>query len=145
MQELPHHYQVSATAGAEGTVTLEGHSLPPLETAPPIEFGGPGGYWSPEAMLVGAVTDCFILSFRAVARASKLDWINIECSTEGTLERVERVNRFTELTVTAHLSVAAGTDTKKAQQLLEKAESVCLISNSLSSTVHLKATVGEIS
>lgn len=143
MQELPHHYQVSAKAAPEGTVTLEGNEVPALETAPPKEFGGPGGYWSPEALLVGAVTDCFILTFRAIARASKLDWSALECSTEGKLERVDRVTRFTELTVTANLTVAAGTDADKAKQLLEKAESNCLVSNSLNSTIHLHATVNQ--
>lgn len=117
--------------------------MPALETAPPKEFGGPGGYWSPEALLVGAVTDCFILTFRAIARASKLDWSALECSTEGKLERIERVTRFTELTITAHLTVPAGTDTDKAKQLLEKAESNCLVSNSLTSTINLHATVDQ--
>ena len=34
------------------------------------EFGGPGDLWSPETMLAGAVAGCFILTFRAAARAS---------------------------------------------------------------------------
>jgi len=143
MQEFPHHYQVAARATAEGTVTLTGGDLPALDTAPPREFGGPGGHWSPEALLVGAVTDCFIFTFRAIARASKLDWTGLECSTDGKLERIDRVTRFTELTVTAHLTVPAGTDAGKAQQLLEKAEANCLISRSLNSTVHLQASVSQ--
>jgi peroxiredoxin-like protein len=141
MQELPHHYHVSAKAVPEGTVTLEGNDVPALETAPPKEFGGPGGHWSPEALLVGAVTDCFILTFRAIARASKLEWTALDCSTEGKLERIDRVTRFTELTVTANLSVPAGTDADKAKQLLEKSEANCLVSNSLNSTIHLHTTV----
>jgi len=144
MQKLPHHYYVSARATAEGNVTLEGKDLPALETAPPREFGGPGGYWSPEALLVGAVTDCFILTFRAIARASKLDWHEISCSVEGTLEHVNSVTRFTELTITAQLNVSAAVDVNKATNLLEKAEANCLVSNSLNSTIHLKASVKQV-
>lgn len=143
MQELPHHYHVAAKAGPEGSITLEGGDLPALETAPPKEFGGPGGYWSPEALLVGAVTDCFVLTFRAIARASKMDWNTLECSTDGKLERIDRVTRFTELTITARLTVPAGTDADKAKLLLEKSEANCLVSNSLNSTIHLHASVDQ--
>jgi|TARA_R110000772_G_scaffold268667_1_gene397201 peroxiredoxin-like protein len=141
MQEFPHHYRVAATATAEGSVTLSGEDIPALDTAPPKEFGGPGGNWSPEALLVGAVTDCFIFTFRAIARASKLDWVALQCSAEGTLDRVDRVTRFTDITVTAQLTVPAGTDAERAKQLLEKAEANCLVSNSLNSNMHLHASV----
>jgi len=145
MQEFPHHYQVASKATAEGPVTLSAEDLPPLETAPPKEFGGPGGSWSPEALLVGAVTDCFILTFRAIARASKLEWVDLQCSTEGTLDRVDRVTRFTEFNITAQLTVPAGTDADKAKQLLEKAEANCLVSSSLNSSIHLHASVETVS
>lgn len=141
MQDLPHHYHVHSTAEAEGNVTLTADNLPQLVTAPPAEFGGPGDQWSPETLLVGAVTNCFILTFRAIARASKLEWSKLECSTEGLLDRVERVTRFTELTVRATLTVPAGTDVDKAQRLLEKSEAACLITQSLLATAHLEAQV----
>ena len=70
MEELPHHYIVSSSASSEGSVLVEAVGLPSLETAPPAEFGGPGDKWSPESLLVAAVADCFILTFRAIARAS---------------------------------------------------------------------------
>jgi peroxiredoxin-like protein len=141
MQDLPHHYHVHASAEAEGNVVLEAEDLPQLVTAPPAEFGGPGDQWSPETLLAGAVADCFILTFRAIARASKLDWTNLECSAEGVLERVERVTRFTTFTVHAKLAVPAGTDPAKAQRLLEKSEQACLITRSLLAQTHLEAEV----
>ena len=99
MLELPHHYTVSASAGADDDVLVTATDLPEIVTAAPAEFGGPGDRWSPESLLMAAVADCFILSFRAIARASKLDWTDIECSATGTLDRVERVTRFTEVQV----------------------------------------------
>ncbi len=141
MQDLPHHYHVSASAEAEGTIALKADDLPQLVTASPAEFGGPGDQWSPETLLVGAVADCFILTFRSIARASKLDWTNLECSAEGVLERVERVTRFTKFTVRATLTVPAGTDAEKAQRLLGKAEEVCLITRSMLAESHLEAEV----
>ena len=141
MQDLPHHYHVHASAQTEGDVTLETKDVPRMITAPPAEFGGPGDQWSPETLLAGAVADCFILTFRAIAKASRLDWSKLECSAEGVLERVERVTRFTSFTVRASLSVPAGTDPDKARRLLEKSEQACLITRSLLAETHLEAEV----
>jgi len=141
MQELPHHYHVSASAETEGNVIVRADDLPQIVTAPPAEFGGPGNQWSPETLLVAAVADCFILTFRAIARASKLEWSALECSAEGVLDRVEGVTRFTGMTVRATLTVPAGTNVDKAQRLLEKSESVCLITQSMTATVHLQADI----
>jgi len=69
MQDYPHHYTAVASGGAEADVKVESENLPPLLTAPPIQFGGPGDRWSPETMLVGALANCFIFTFRAMARA----------------------------------------------------------------------------
>ena len=141
MQPFPHRYDVSARATAEGDVTLESHQLPALQSASPAEFGGPGDRWSPETLLVAAVADCFVLTFRAIAAMSRFPWSSLTCEVAGTLDRVERVTRFTELTIHARLQIADGVDEAKARRLLEKAEQSCLISNSLKATVRLEAEV----
>ncbi len=141
MEAFPHLYQARATADAEGDVLLHGEAAEPLASAPPAQFGGPGDRWSPESLLAAAVADCFVLSFRAIARASKLGWHRLDCEVEGTLDRVERATRFTRFEVRAELEVPAGTDEAKARRLLEKAEASCLITNSLSVPVHLETRV----
>ena len=141
MEPFPHHYTVNASATSDSHVALKAQDLPEIITAPPAEFGGPGDQWSPEALLVGAVADCFILTFRAVARASKLDWLELECSASGALDRVERTTRFTAVSVEATLRVPEGTDVDKAEKLLHKAEAGCLITNSLIADSSLTATV----
>ena len=82
-----------------------------------------------------------MLSFRAVARAAKLEWLNITCDVDAVLDKVERVTQFTEFHQTVVLEVPAGTDEAKAMRMLEKAEHVCLITNSLTGTAHLNASV----
>lgn len=141
MQAFPHHYTVSASGRPESPVTLKADNLPELVTAPPLAFGGPGDCWSPEELLVGAIADCFILTFRAIARASKLEWADLSCTVEGTLDREDRVTRFNHFTVTATLLVPAGTDSEKATKLLEKAESSCLVTRSLTAETHLETSV----
>jgi len=141
MQDLPHHYAVSANAATQGNVVISSDGLPSLDTAGPPEFGGPGDVWSPETLLVSSVANCFILTFRAIARASKFEWESLSCDVTGTLDKIEKVTQFTAFDLTVLLTVAAGTDEKKALRLLEKAELHCLITSSLKAESHLKATV----
>lgn len=141
MQPLPHCYHVTGTARVTGNVELTAERLAALQSASPAEFGGPGDRWSPETLLVGAVADCFILTFRAIANASKLSWLTLDCDVTGTLDRVDRVTQFTRFDMTAHLVVPAGVDAEAARHALEKAERSCLISNSLKAVVVLGTTV----
>ncbi|MFZ0486644.1 MAG: OsmC family protein [Arenicellales bacterium] len=131
MHEFPHQYTVTAAAQAEGEIVVEAEKLPALATAPPAQFDGPGDRWSPEMLLVGAVADCVVLSFRAIARASKFNWSDISCEVEGTLDRVDRVSQFTHFTVRLTLTVPPDSSEERARMLLEKAERTCLVSNSL--------------
>lgn len=137
MKPYPHHYQVAASASVEGEVLLASAGLDPLHTAPPIEFDGPGNRWSPETLLVGAIADCFILTFRAVARAAKLPWLGLNCEVEGVLDRDQGVSRFVAFTLRATLRIPAGADQEVAEKSLHKAETGCLISNSLSGKFEL--------
>ncbi|MFT5710914.1 MAG: organic hydroperoxide reductase OsmC/OhrA [Halioglobus sp.] len=141
MQGLPHNYVVTASAQAESNAVLSSAGLPDLETGPPAEFGGPGDLWSPETLFIGSVSDCFILTFRAIARASKLPWSSLECVANGTLERIERSTKFTAINIVANLQIPAGTDPDKARLLLEKSEASCLITQSMTATVHLETVV----
>ncbi len=141
MQDFPHLYSVTAAGGPDGDTILEGAALPPIMSAPPTQFGGPGDRWSPEMLLVAAVADCFILSFRAIAKATKLPWDGLECAVSGTLDRVEKVTQFTGFQVRATLRVPPGTDEAKARAAMVRAEQICLITNSLKGEAHLEAIV----
>lgn len=141
MHPYPHHYKVTVGAPAEGEVALGAAGLPDLASMPPPEFDGPPGYWSPETLLVASVADCFVLSFRAVARASKFEWQSLSAEVEGVLDRVDGMSRFTRFTTHARLVVAAGADERRARMLLEKAEKVCLVSNSLTAERHIESEI----
>jgi organic hydroperoxide reductase OsmC/OhrA len=141
MHPFPHHYSVHAHATPEDDVMLRTPGVAPLRTTTPVEFGGAGELWSPETLFVAAIADCFLLTFRAVAAASRMPWISIECDASGTLDRVERVTQFTSCRVHARLRVPAGTDEAQARRLLEKAETNCLVTNSLKCPTTLDAQV----
>jgi len=137
MQDLPHHYHVSASAEPDGNVSLQADDAPQLVSAPSAEFGGPGDQWSPEMLLVGAVVDGFILSFRAIARSSNFEWNGLECSAIGVVARGDGATRFTEFNIEASLTVPEGGSDEDARRLLEKARDASLIRNSLNGEFHL--------
>ena len=92
-------------------------------------------------MLAAAVASCFKLSFKAIARAAKFEWVSIRCDVVAVLDRVDKVTQFTEFHQTVLLEVPAGSDEAKALRLLEKAERSCLVTNSLTGVTRLDATV----
>ena len=141
MHPFPHHYVVTAAARPDGDVPLSSEGVRVIESAPPKEFDGPGNQWSPEGLLTAAVADCLILGFRAIAKASKLPWTSLETRTEGTMDRLEGKMRFTRFDTHAKLQVPPGADVERAKKLLEKAESTCLVANSLNSERHMTMEV----
>ena len=131
MKPYPHHYTASASAQAIGSVQISAPTLPHIETAPPPEFDGPGGTWSPESLLCAALADCFILTFRAIARAAHFNWVTLDCRVEGVLEHIANTTQFTRFATAARLTIPPGADAGKARLLLSRAEHACLIANSL--------------
>lgn len=141
MQDFPHQYRVAAAASTKGHIELTSPGLEAIASMSPAEFGGPGDKWSPETLLVAAVADCLILSFRAVARASRLDWLDLRCEVQGILDKVDKVTQFTEFRIRAVVEVPEGVRESKAEKALEKAKKHCLITNSLTGRTVLETEV----
>ena len=141
MHPFPHHYRIASTALPQGEIVLTSEGIPPLPTVTPPEFDGPGGLWSPETLLVAAVADCFLLTFRGIAKASSLPWIRVSVDCTGTLERPERVTQFTGFAIQARLVIAPEVDEDRARRVLTKAEETCLITRSLKGVTHLEIEI----
>lgn len=141
MHPFPHHYAVRATAAPQGDIPIEREGLPTLVTDAPVDFDGPGGRWSPEDLLVAAVADCFALTFRGIARMSKLPWAGLSASVTGTLERIERVTQFTHFEIQARVRIPEGASGDQARRIAAKSEETCLITRSLKATVHLDVEI----
>src|SRR6516225_9248723 len=118
MQPYPHTYVAAAAADNTGSVTVASPQLPSMDTDAPPQFDGPDGKWSPETLLCASVADCFILTFRSVARAARLEWLYLECRVEGVMERHERLLQFTGYKTFATLTVPRDADVAKARELL---------------------------
>lgn len=109
-----------------------------IEVATPPEFPkGIAGIWSPEHLFTAAVNSCFMTTFLAIAENSKLEFSNFSCQAKGKLEQLDGTFKMTEVQLEAHLSIAEEAQRERAERILQKSESACLISNSITSKVTL--------
>ena len=122
-----------------GTLTAGGK--PPLPVAPPPEFRGPEGVWSPEDLLVASVNSCVMTTFLYYAGRERIVLSRYESDAEGTVVFEEGSLRFQKIVVRPKVQVASEEDRKKAASALEEAERKCLVSNSLRATVELQPEI----
>jgi organic hydroperoxide reductase OsmC/OhrA len=141
MKPLPHVYEVALFGVPKNHATLTVEGVPALRSAPPKDFDGPGDAWSPEHLLLASVETCFMFTFQAVARASKFDFLSLELSGTGTVDRKDGSTCFTDIVLRSRLTVPKGTDLERARRMLEKGKSACLVTASLSVPVRLESEI----
>lgn len=116
--------------------------LDAIDVATPPQFPkGVDGVWSPEHFFTAAVNSCFMTTFLAVAENSKLEFVSFSCESEGKLDKVDGKYIMTEIILKPHLKIINEADAEKAERILHKSESACLISNSITSKVTLQPTI----
>jgi peroxiredoxin-like protein len=109
-----------------------------IEVATPPEFlNGIEGIWSPEHLLTASVVSCFMTTFLSIAENSKLEFTSFDCPAKGKLEQIEGKFLMTEIILEPTLVITKESDKDRAERILQKSESACLISNSIKSKVTL--------
>lgn len=132
-----YHTHVRWTDQKKGIASVSGK--PELEVATPPEFKGHDGIWSPEDLFVASANICLMTTFLAFADRAGLGFISYRSDAEGVLELIDGKFQFTSVTLRPLVTLKPGEDRAKAQQILEKAEASCLISNSMKCRVLLSA------
>ncbi len=122
-------------SGRQGIISAG--QKPRLEISSPPEFKGKPGYWSPEDLFLATVNVCLMQTFMEYALRTNLGVIAYTSDAEGVLERAEGRYRFTEFKLRPQLVVKASEDIPRAQRILDSAQGVCLISNSIRATVRV--------
>ena len=109
-----------------------------IDIATPPQFPkGLEGVWSPEHFFTAAVNGCFMTTFLAIAENSKLSFTSFHCTADGKLEKVDGKYLMTEVALKPILVIESESDREKAERILQKSETACLISNSIKSKVSL--------
>ena len=134
-----YHTAVKWTEQRKGVISCAGK--PDVQVAPPPEFKGHDGIWSPEDLFVASANICLMTTFLSVAERAGLAFISYESAAEGKLELVDGKFQFTAITLNPVITLPVGGDVAKAKELIEKAEANCLISNSMKAHVTLASTI----
>jgi organic hydroperoxide reductase OsmC/OhrA len=141
MKPLPHVYEVTLSGAPKGYVTLSTEGVPALRSAPPKDYDGPGDAWSPEHLLLASVESCFMFTFQAIAQASKFDFLSLELSGSGTVDREGGSTRFTDIVLRSRLTLPKGANPERARRMLEKGKNACLVTASLSAPIRLESEI----
>lgn len=125
------HYTVKTQWTVQRRGRLEAKDKPALEVASPPEFKGHPGIWSPEDLLVAAVSSCTMTTFLALAERARLEPVSYECEAVGTLEKVDGKFRFSRVVLRPRIVVSRPEDVDRTRAVFHDAEASCLIANSL--------------
>lgn len=113
-----------------------------IEVATPPEFPkGIPGIWSPEHLFTAAVSSCLMTTFLAVAENSKLEFVSFECHSKGKLEQIDNKFIMSEVILEPCVVIKHELDRERAERILQKAETACLISNSIKSKITMATYV----
>jgi peroxiredoxin-like protein len=116
--------------------------LPEFVVDAPPEFKGQGGSWTPEHLFVASVNSCFMTTFLAIAENSKLDFVSVRIGAKGKLEKREGQGfMITEIILRPRLVLREARGAERALRILQKAETNCLISNSIRTQITLQPEV----
>jgi peroxiredoxin-like protein len=141
----PYYYETEVDWINGRTCELGAPGMQDIEVAPPPEFQGSEGIWTPEHLFVASVSCCYVTTFLAIAELSKLEFAAISCGATGTLEKLEGSGfQVTEITLRPKLVLHHSRDLERAGRILEKAERNCLISKSIRTVVRLKPRIESI-
>ena len=117
----------------QGKPSLRGSSSP--------VFLGDASLHNPEDLLVAALSACHCLSYLALCARAGVHVVSYEDETEGAMDKVDGVVRFTEVTLHPKVMIAPGSDPEKARALHERAHAICFIANSVNFPVRNKPTI----
>jgi peroxiredoxin-like protein len=105
-----------------------------IHFAAPQQFGGLEGRWTPEDLLLCATASCFVTTFRVLAEYSKWEYADLQVEASGIVSKAGSGYSFRQITLRPHLKVNTEPEITKGQQLLQKAQNLCLVSRAMSMT-----------
>jgi len=116
-----------------------------LEVATPPEFrSGLAGYWSPEDLLVVAVTSCFSLTLAAVADRRGASLVDSTITATGHMShRDDGRFGFTVIEIDALLETVEGGE-EAVRAAADAALKACIVTQALDVPVHLGVKVAVV-
>ena len=129
-EEHRHHVLAWWTSGGSG-IARSDSALSAIHFAAPPEFGGLEARWTPEDLLLCAVASCFTVTFYAIARRAKFEYVDLGVEVEAVVCRADSGYTFSEIVLRTSLEISREQTRERALELLQKARALCLVSRAL--------------
>jgi uncharacterized OsmC-like protein len=133
MIKFPMKFEVHATAapGSASQWTSQAEHLPPIPSAIPPEFMGPGGGYSPEDLFALSLLNCLIATFKVYCEKSKIHFQEIKGKVSLTVDRLTGGTGFMMTQADVFFDIVGASDQDRARKLLDAAIKDCAVSNSI--------------
>ncbi len=136
MQSLPivFHSEARADKNFENSWAITSGSSQAV-CAIPIEFGGKGNGFSPEDLFLQAAINCFVGTFKVVAKLSKISFAEIHVSGKLTVDK-SNDDRISMKTIDLNITVLDADRLDRIESIVAKSIRDGFILNSLKSEIN---------
>jgi organic hydroperoxide reductase OsmC/OhrA len=124
------------TEDTKGIITSRTASAPIKVSTPKVFKGVPGGLWSPEDLLINAVSACFMTTFLFYAKQKGLPVSSFDCDAIGQVEMKNGKLKFTTINVYPKVGIEKIEWTDHAREVIDLAKQNCLVSNALNVLIY---------
>ncbi len=135
MVKFPMSFEATASskAGIQERWDAKADEYPPIVSAIPADFGGPGGGYSPEDLFALALINCLIATFKVYAEKSGVVYEQITAKANLTLDKSPSGTSFLMTQVDITFDITGAQDKEKTRKILETSLEQCAVSNSIKS------------
>ncbi len=95
------------------------------------------GILSPEDLFVASAVSCYGVSLSGISERFHAGFKDFHLTGTGTLQKSESGWEFTQIAISATITVSSDDDRKKMAKAAERAHSYCIVANSMKCPVHL--------
>lgn len=142
MNKYPLSFKATSTAasGIQNNWESQALNFPKVVCAIPKEFAGPSTGYSPEDLMIMAVINCFIATFKVFSEKAQLNFDKIE--SEGSIV-IDRLNTgFVGVSnLNLEFIVTNPSDRSKAEVILNETKKNCLMANALKAEVQFSFSI----
>jgi organic hydroperoxide reductase OsmC/OhrA len=151
MTDFPHHHskterqaffatQLNWLQGSEAIITAR-DVKDTLYTGLPQQLGGTEDKWSPEHILLAALSSSFMNTCMAYTRKMEVTVTHFDCEAAAQLELDEEHYGRLHIHLWPRLYIRHAAEMEKAQQVLLKAQQHCIVANAIKEPVTWHAQV----
>ena len=140
-QPFPHRYEAALTWKGGDASEIAAGTRAPIAGGPPPEFDGADpARWSPEHLILAALSQCFMLTWIALNKRSPIELKAWDATGESVLDKTSEGIVFTTFKLSVRVKVPAER-VEDARRLLETAKKYCITANALKTPTQLDADV----